>query len=199
LFSRRLPSTSTYTLHPPGASTSESNLDRLRRLRSEIEELEENVRREQEETLTTTDVGDVAAGEPGDVKGKKKEVSPAVILRQLQMLRGDLGATEKKIPGASTLEGEGENDGVGAESRLAEQAKASSSLLSKLGLGSSRTASIPEKALNPGPATSTKMDTSTGGRLEKRVADVEKALGASEAEVDEVCLLVFENSSLERD
>ncbi|KAI5481838.1 Dynamitin subunit 2 [Pseudohyphozyma bogoriensis] len=181
-FSRRLPSTSTYSLQPRTRGVTgeddvpekETTLERLRRLRSEVEELEQDVLREKLEDVAVEDPSSSTA------KGKKKEVSPAVILQQLQMLRGDLSGVEVQVTGKSVLEGEGEKEGDDAKG-LAQKAKASSSLLSKLGLGS-----IAPSPPSQDITTATKQKREEGsGDLEKRVASVEKALGANEADVDE--------------
>lgn len=184
--SRRLPSTSTYSVasrYPaPGADgveEKETTLERLRRLRSEVEELEQDVRREKLEE-------DDRVVEPlSDGKGKKKEVSPAVILQQLQLLRGDLGGVETIVDGA-VLEAEGEKEDRPVRPEgLAQKAKESSSLLSKLGLA--RATVTPEEDGKP-PVLSKKDGSVSQGQLEKRVADMERFLGASDADVDEVSL-----------
>ena len=115
-----------------------------------------------------------------EAKGKRKEVTPAVILQQLQLLRGDLGGVESSVGGV--LEGEGEKEaGVPPPTGIVEKVKASSSLLSRLGL----TSAPPDAAVSSKGAASGK--TGPGeGQLEKRVAEMERVLGASEADVDEV-------------
>ncbi|KAM0750428.1 hypothetical protein T439DRAFT_381115 [Meredithblackwellia eburnea MCA 4105] len=205
-YSRRLPPTSSYSA--AGASSAgivdgldkETSLERLRRLRSEIEELEQEVRKEQAEENERTGRGDGGAeGLSGttDGKGKRKEVSPAVILQQLHLLRGDLSELKVKI-GEDVLEAEGESEGASA---LAQKVKSAGSLLSKLGLFSApadgdagRSPPVSPTKLPPSPTkavplspTKKKQGISTvsQGELEKRVAEMEKALGASEADVDE--------------
>lgn len=195
--SRRLPSTSTYSVYPnrphEGASTEEkeTTLERLRRLRSEVDELEEDVRREKAQKEEEELAGSGSASADG--KGKKK-VSSTVILQQLHLLRGDLGGLEGKVEGA-VLEGEGEKEDDKATA-LAQKAKASSSLLSKLGLALGST---------PAPVAAATSATSAGGsqakesdgQLEKRLAEIERVVGASDADVDEVrtrCSLLCANS-----
>ncbi|SCZ88395.1 BZ3500_MvSof-1268-A1-R1_Chr2-1g04382 [Microbotryum saponariae] len=202
--SRRLPTTSTYAL---GASPSlkegnhepETTLERLRRLRFEITELEEDVRKEQaaqdEQKPPFEATGDQGQ-EPGespptDLKGKRKkvqrEVSPAVLLQQLQMLRGDLGAlqvNEEEI-GTNVLHGEGQK--VEPGSALSEKVQTSSSLLAKLGAatnGKPPLASTSQSGLTTVGRVDDQGSTNRGD-LERRVAEIEKLVGASEADVDE--------------
>lgn len=136
----------------------------------EVEELEEEVRQE--------DVGD------GSAKRVKGVVTPAAILQQLSMLRGDLGGLAKKVEGG-TLEGEGEKEEP-ALSPLAQKAQASSSLLAKLGLSGGKA----EPASPATTRTTTKAiesrEIESEAELEKRIAEMEKMLGVNEADIDEV-------------
>ncbi|KDE09180.1 hypothetical protein MVLG_00502 [Microbotryum lychnidis-dioicae p1A1 Lamole] len=202
--SRRLPTTSTYAL---GASPSlkegnhepETTLERLRRLRFEITELEEDVRKEQaaqdEQKSPFEPTGDEgqAPGEsqPTDLKGKRKkvqrEVSPAVLLQQLQMLRGDLGAlqvNEEEIK-TNVLHDEGQKGESG--SALSEKVQNSSRLLAKLGTATSGISPLASTSQG-GVTTVGKVEdqgSTNRGDLERRVAEIEKLVGASEADVDE--------------
>ncbi|KAL8278232.1 hypothetical protein RQP46_009405 [Phenoliferia psychrophenolica] len=183
--SRRLPSTNSYSTSArsgaDGSPEKETTLERLRRLRSEVEELEQDVRREQAEEAD----GTTAPASAQDAKGKRKEVTPAVILQQLQLLRGDLGGVEANV---GVLVGEGEKEaGVPPPTSIAQKAKTSSSLLSRLGLVTAPTSGT-------GPASPSKGASGTSanpgdGQLEKRVAEMERVLGASEADVDEASSL----------
>ncbi|KAK4701486.1 nuclear migration protein JNM1, partial [Phenoliferia sp. Uapishka_3] len=179
--SRRLPSTNSYsTASRTGldGSEKETTLERLRRLRSEIEELEQDVQREKAEETASPDFDAHA-----DPKGKKRAVTPGVILQQLQLLRGDLGGVEAKVTG--DLEGEGEKDpGVAPPTGLAQKAKASSSLLSKLGFASGPQPVEDQKSA-PLPKVSSANPPLESGHLEKRISEMERVLGASEADVDE--------------
>ena len=118
-------------------------------------------------------------------KGKKREVSPAVLLQQLQLLRGDLsGLKLSEKDEGDVLEGEGqretEDGGV-----LAEKTRSSKGLLERLGQGSTK--DVEEAGLGPS-STAPKPPTMPvkEGELEKRLADLERMLGANEADVDEV-------------
>lgn len=200
---RLLPSASVYTAcEDPEEREKETPLERLRRLRLEMAELEEEVRRGVAEKAKDGE-GEVAGeeeavGKDGKKEKKKREVSPAVILQQLQLLRRDLTGLTPSIEGTFEAEGEkepgtdeeeGEKDG-----HHATKAKQSSGLLAKLGLASAST-----EAEN-GVVVSTRKTTSEGGagagdgELEKRIAELEKLVGASEADVDEVRLLLLSQS-----
>ena len=181
--SRRLPSTNTYLIYPGRlheASTeeTETTLERLRRLRSEVEELEEDVRREKAQK----DAQESAGGGNAEGKGRKNEVSPSVILQQLHLLRGDLGGLEGKLEGG-VLEGEGEKEDD-KTTALAQKAKVSSLLLSKLGLGST---TAPVDVKPSGRSVGGPQAKESDGQLEKRLAEIERVVGASDADVDEVC------------
>ncbi|SCV72063.1 BQ2448_4757 [Microbotryum intermedium] len=205
--SRRLPTTSTYAL---GASPSlkqgnqepETTLERLRRLRFEITELEEEVRKEQalqddkkslSEGTPEAPVLNHQEGESStDVKGKRKkiqrEISPAVILQQLQMLRGDLGAlqTSEEENESNVLHGEGQK--VEAANDLLQKVQNSSSLLRRLGTTTTPGAANGAPSASTSKAVSTRKVEDKGasrGDLERRVAEIEKLVGASEADVDE--------------
>lgn len=188
--SRRLPSTSVYSIaDPSSADTKETTLERLRRLRSEVAELEEDVKREQSEAEASPAVPAPTEGDSATAKGKgkKREVSPAVLLQQLQLLRGDLG--ELKVGGAEegVLEGEGEKEEGGA---LAEKARSSKGLLEKLGQPATNEAADGAASTSAPPKLSAK-EAVKDGELEKRLAELERVLGANEADVDEVRLLLF--------
>ncbi|GAA5885911.1 hypothetical protein JCM6882_004199 [Rhodosporidiobolus microsporus] len=187
---RPLPSAAVYsTGEAVDEREKETPLERLRRLRLEVTELEEEVRRNEAERAAAPAAEEAPAGEGEPAKkGKKREVSPAVILQQLQLLRGDLSGLEPSVEGV--LEADGEKEpvaGEGEDGQLVQKAKASSGLLAKLGLASQASPSpAPGAASAAGDA---KPVPSTGeakeGELEKRLAELEKIVGASEAEVDE--------------
>lgn len=142
-------------------------------------ELEEDVKKEQSEVPA-------AASEPtegdgsakGKGKGKKREVSPAVLLQQLQLLRGDLNGLKVDGSEEGVLEGEGEKEEGGP---LAAKARSSKGLLEKLG-------QAPAAESDPtAPSTLAPPELpGKGSELEKRLAELERILGASEADVDEV-------------
>lgn len=107
------------------------------------------------------------------------------------MLRADLVKLSAGIAGGDegVLEGDGERvDGNHPES-LTKKSTKTASLLSKLGLGDGSTS---VQVTKTGPE---RVDSGVGkqkdkhagvGELELRVAEVERVLGASEADVDEV-------------
>lgn len=130
-------------------------------------------------------------------KQKKRQVSPAVLLQQVQLLRNDLQGISPKVEGV--LEADGELLAAAASptggGRLAQKASATSHLLKKL-------ESAAEDDM-PGTAADQPLDVGrTGGAakaaspgddksdadLEKRVSAMEAILGANEADVDEVSL-----------
>lgn len=178
-----MPSTEEYVLEDEREK--ESPLERLRRLRSEVAELEDEIRRNTSppSPVPTTTEG-IEETETEKSKGKKREVSPAVILQQLQMLRGDLKGLEPKLEDG-VLEGTGEKDGEEETGEFESKAKASLGLLNKLGLdGTSSSNGIAVK-----PTTSDNAGPSTGqGELENRLSQLEKLIGANEADIDEVRL-----------
>lgn len=159
----------------------------------EITELEEEVRKSEAEKQNTAvgeaeKAGGELAKEEQDVKGKgkqKREVSPAVILQQLQLLRGDLQGLTPNLEGVLEAKGEKE-ERTETGHPLAQQAQASASLLSKL--GAEPTAAQARASL---PATSSQVPAALSeaeeGEMEKRIAKLEELLGASEAGIDEVC------------
>ncbi|GAA5889303.1 hypothetical protein JCM16303_000172 [Sporobolomyces ruberrimus] len=175
---RRLPSTEEYVLEDEREK--ESPVERLRRLRSEVAELEDEVRRNPT-TMTTeeTERGDSEEGKEKG-KGKKREVSPAVILQQLQMLRGDLQGLEPGLENG-VLEGTGENEGE-TRGEFESKARTSRGLLDKLG-----TSQAEDNA--PSSSTTTMSDGKVypkgEGELESRLSELEKIIGANEADIDE--------------
>lgn len=121
-------------------------------------------------------------------KRKRGEVTPAVLLKQVQLLRTDLNQ-----PALQALEKEVKGDGETAEKGGVQEGesavRSSGGLLAKLGLGGgdateysslSPTAAgkVPSRAPSPSPAINP-------GELESRLAAIEKAVGASEAEIDD--------------
>ncbi|GAA5996561.1 uncharacterized protein JCM10292_003051 [Rhodotorula paludigena] len=194
--SRRLPSAREYvTGADPDERDKETPLERLRRLRLEMIELEEEVRRsEPERAQKAAEEGGAARDEPAEgetgrrAKGKKREVSPAVILQQLQLLRGDLQQLSPSVEGVLEADGERQPGAVDeAEGELAQKAKASAGLLSRLRLAQDG-ADEPSPAqggVTKGKGPGGELDEAKEAELEKRVAELEKLLGASEADVDE--------------
>ncbi|BGP24884.1 dynamitin subunit 2 [Rhodotorula toruloides] len=192
--SRRLPSAKVYSIGTdPDEREKETPVERLRRLRMEITELEEEVLRSdaEKEKAAVGDfekAGDDDANEEKDVKGKGKQkrgVSPAVILQQLQLLRGDLQGLTPNVEGVLEADGEKEDETT-STSPLAQRAQASASLLSKLGAGeqvSSAQASVSLPASTSHAHAS--LSEAEEGEMEKRIARLEELLGASEADIDE--------------
>ncbi|GAA5850454.1 hypothetical protein JCM8547_001880 [Rhodosporidiobolus lusitaniae] len=185
---RRLPSASVYTAGEPiDEREKETPLERLRRLRLEMAELEEDVKKSEadraakaEEEGVTTPTGET------DGKGKKREVSPAVILQQLQLLRGDLGGLEPKLESVLEADGGKEPRQEDEEGALGKKAKASTGLLAKLGLASETAQEKPSTPSSSSTAAPRSVGGEVkGGKLEKRLAEVEKVVGASEANVDD--------------
>ncbi|GAA6006904.1 hypothetical protein JCM10207_009133 [Rhodosporidiobolus poonsookiae] len=184
---RPLPSATVYSVGTdPDEREKETPLERLRRLRLEVTELEEEVKRNEAERAAAPPAATDEAGpaqDGGEKKGKKREVSPAVILQQLQLLRGDLSGLEPSVEGVLEADGEKEPSEEDREGQLEQKAKASSGLLAKLGLATSSHAPTPRpeaRAAESKPAGEAKE-----GELEKRLAELEKVVGASEADVDE--------------
>ncbi|GAA5996170.1 hypothetical protein JCM5350_000490 [Sporobolomyces pararoseus] len=177
---RRLPSTEEYVLEDEREK--ESPLERLRRLRSEVAELEDEVRRNPTPppTITKSEETEETSQEKG--KGKKREVSPAVILQQLQMLRGDLRGLEPKLE-TGVLEGTGEKEDEGT-GEFESKAKASLGLLNRLGKGLDEDSEV--NGTNRATVSDEEAKPSAGeGELERRLAELEKLIGANEADIDE--------------
>lgn len=117
--------------------------------------------------------------EGGSGKGKKREISPAVILQQIQMLRGDLGIIESV---GGVLEGNGERE----EDGMFQRVMASSNLLSKLGHPLPEADSTKASTSSNAIASSSQNIRVVEGDLEKRLAEIERVVGANESSVDEV-------------
>lgn len=178
----------------------ESAIDRLRRLRSEVAELEEQVTREraeqEREGTSATEVGPAAAagedagkdetGDKGSKRRKKKQVSPDVILRHLQLLQTDLSRL-RPVEYDDSHEFTGSSGAGAGSGELRTRAEASSSKLARLGLvRDGENVAVGDESQAPRPHQPARaMDQ---GELEHRLASLEKFIGASEAEVDEVSL-----------
>ncbi|KAK4047974.1 hypothetical protein OIO90_006012 [Microbotryomycetes sp. JL221] len=186
---RRIPSATEYVLQPRAragdetTSTGETPLERLRRLRTEIAELEEDVQREQaqkeEDQRDQAEAAQNASGS-GDQKLKRMpgEVTPAVILQQLQLLKGDIRSIESSNASVHKSEPNAANSGDPA---LPDKPR-SSSISSAQGLKSPSTSDV--KAL---PSVPPVPRTTLGdNQLEQRLAAIEKLLGTQEADVDDV-------------
>lgn len=181
----------------PDEREKETPLERLRRLRLELTELEEEVRRtdaqapEQNASSSTEGVSG-GAQTAGEAKTKqKREVSPAVILQQLQLLRGDLQGLSPQVEGV--LEGDGElasgAEGAEPEGPLSQKAKSTAGLLARLGAPDASTGAQASMERVEGPPASSGEKghfASSSGDVEKRVSALETLLGATEADVDEV-------------
>lgn len=119
----------------------------------------------------------VEAGVPS--KGKERaarEVTPQVLLQQLQMLRGDLTALN--------LDKDGESSEAGL--RTLTSGGSSAELIEKLGKPSPEPAEASAAAAQPASGPSTAREPASEAALEKRLADLERLIGANEADVEEV-------------
>ncbi|GAA5875277.1 hypothetical protein JCM3774_005768 [Rhodotorula dairenensis] len=192
---RPLPSATVYTAGPD-PDDHETPLERLRRLRLEVTELEEEVRRTEAErgSLPSAPVcaADDTTDSPTAKTKQKREVSPAVLLQQLQFLRNDLQGIGPRVEGVLEADGElaSSPDASPAGGPLTRKAAATSKLLREL------ESPVPSGAEAPGDRpVGTEGTGSTGpertrepsdSEVEKRVSALEAFLGASEADVDEV-------------
>jgi nuclear migration protein JNM1 len=195
--------------HPHGTPASiadddserETTLERLRRLRLETEELEEQLeaeraRAEEDQARRggpNTAGGDDAQGEEGKEDGQKGTVviggkkrggdpSPALLLAQLRYLRGDLS----RLSGEAEKLAQSSGESDGSEKQSAERASA---LLARLGSQRSdkeTSDSVVAELRRAGVAAGGQMDPNSLGRLDDRLARLEKFVGANEADVDEV-------------
>jgi nuclear migration protein JNM1 len=159
-------------------------------LRSEIQELEEDVEQERSESVLQDSSNENSGG---SWKGKGKQVSPAIILQQLQLLRGDL-AQVKMDEAEFTISAEGEKADAG-KTILEQRAQASSSLLSSL---SATSAALPQMvASNELNATKElRSREMTDIEMEARITQLENIIGSSEANVDEVRTLLLLHCAL---
>ncbi|GAA5983468.1 hypothetical protein JCM10908_000298 [Rhodotorula pacifica] len=194
---RPLPSATVYTAgDDPDERDKETPLERLRRLRLEVTELEEEVRRTESDrkdaparSSGTEPTGDGKDSTASKTK-QKREVSPAVLLQQLQLLRNDLQGIGPKVEGVLEADGElvASPDAPTAGGALAQKASSTSHLLQEL--DSTTTGSEPAKESIGGGAAAAAVSDSPkeppASEVEKRVAAMEAVLGASEADVDEV-------------
>lgn len=132
-------------------------------------------------------------------KQKKREVSPAVLLQQVQLLRNDLQGISPKVEGVLEADGElaSSPDAAAATlgGRLTQQkASATSHLLKKLDSAAEEdrpgtAADQPREVGRTGAAESGSPRDKNDADLDKRVSAMEAILGANEADVDEVRLL----------
>ncbi|KAM0791538.1 hypothetical protein ACM66B_005987 [Microbotryomycetes sp. NB124-2] len=181
---RRLPSSSEYVLQPRSAQAgtepgSETPLERLRRLRTEIAELEEDVQREKQQKEEADALEAVDAKEKPAKARKKGEVTPAVLLQQLQLLKGDIQAIEQ-VQESSKLASTPATPAVPAKPR-------SASMSSSVRGGSLKSPSVSDnKVLPTVPSRSNDLAGRGAASLEERLAQIERLLGTQEADVDEV-------------
>ena len=168
---RRLPSTSTYSYNAPNStdpsSTPETTLERLRRLRSEVQELEDDIKREK---ALAPPESDEKEGEEDKGKGKKREVSATVVLQQLRLLRNDLGA----LPEGIEVEGNGP---VSLEQKL----KSSEAFLAR-----EKQAQDSVGVEGDGKLEVIAVGKEDEGVLETRLSQIEKMVGARESDVNGV-------------
>ncbi|KAK4045940.1 hypothetical protein OIV83_006503 [Microbotryomycetes sp. JL201] len=160
-----------------GSGLTETPVERLRRLRTEIAELEEDVQREK---LQQQDLADSPMPEPGissSISRKKGEVTPAVLLQQLQLLKGDIQAIEATQTSDKL---------ANSSSDPALLAKHRSTALSSSPSPPLKNASVSEiKALPSVPAQPNAAGRDEYSSLEARLAHIERLLGTQEADVDE--------------
>ena len=132
-------------------------------------------------------------------KQKKRQVSPAVLLQQVQLLRNDLQGISPKVEGVFEADGElaSSPDADAAATsggRLTQKASATSDLLRKLDsvTAEDMPGTAADQPLDVGRTGAAKPEISPGdknyGDVEKRVSAMEAILGANEADVDEVRL-----------
>ncbi|GAA5959283.1 hypothetical protein JCM8115_000064 [Rhodotorula mucilaginosa] len=203
---RPLPSATVYTAgEDPDERDKETPLERLRRLRLEVTELEEEVRRTEldPQAAAARHVSLETADDEGKdstaskTKQKKREVSPAVLLQQVQLLRNDLQGISPKVEGVLEADGElafsPDAAATSGGGRLAQKASATSHLLKKLESAAEEDmpGTAADQPLDVGGAGAAKpevspADKNDGVDLEKRVSAMEAILGANEADVDEV-------------
>lgn len=175
----------------PDEREKETPLERLRRLRLELTELEEEVRRTDAQA-PEQNAPSSTEGVSGEAKTKqKREVSPAVILQQLQLLRGDLQGLSPQVEGILEADGELASGSEGAEREgpLSQKAKSTAGLLARLGAPDASTGAQASMERVEGPPASSGEKghfASSSGDVEKRVSALETLLGATEADVDEV-------------
>ncbi|KPV74680.1 uncharacterized protein RHOBADRAFT_53637 [Rhodotorula graminis WP1] len=225
---RVLPPAREYVAHAPSSLTGdETPLERLRRLRREVAELEEDVERERDEAGAGAESGSGARGAgagagasegaegssaagdgavagagateakdgpspPSQAKKDSRAVSPAVLLQQLHLLRGDLAGVAGALEGPrATATAEGAQ---GAAGGLAARASESAGLLARLGAPAPAASGAgpagEQQGAAPAGAAGDKAKASGRGdmgegALERRVAELELALGASGADVSE--------------
>ncbi|KAG0657044.1 hypothetical protein C6P46_006706 [Rhodotorula mucilaginosa] len=189
----------------PDERDKETPLERLRRLRLEVTELEEEVRRTEldPQAAAARHVSLETADDEGKdstaskTKQKKREVSPAVLLQQVQLLRNDLQGISPKVEGVLEADGElafsPDAAATSGGGRLAQKASATSHLLKKLESAAEEDmpGTAADQPLDVGGAGAAKpevspADKNDGVDLEKRVSAMEAILGANEADVDEV-------------
>lgn len=172
-------------------------------------ELEEEVRRTELDpeaaAARNPSLESTAAEEEGKdstaikTKQKKRQVSPAVLLQQVQLLRNDLQGISPKVEGVLEADGElaSSPDADAAATsggRLTQKASATSDLLRKLDsvTAEDMPGTAADQPLDVGRAGAGKPEVSPGDKndadLEKRVSAMEAILGANEADVDEVRL-----------
>ena len=206
---RPLPSATVYTAgEDPDERDKETPLERLRRLRLEVTELEEEVRRTEldPQAAAARHVSLETADDEGKdstaskTKQKKREVSPAVLLQQVQLLRNDLQGISPKVEGVLEADGElafsPDAAATSGGGRLAQKASATSHLLKKLESAAEEDmpGTAADQPLDVGGAGAARLEVSPADKndgvdLEKRVSAMEAILGANEADVDEVRLL----------
>lgn len=163
---RRLPSTTTYSANSHDPISTETTLERLRRLRSAVQQLEDDVCREQALQVV---VAPIEGDENGKGKGKKREVSAAVVLQQLMLLRNDLGA----LPEGK----EGESGPVSLEQKL----KSSEAFLSR-----KEEARVEEVVGDVARVEGSVAMKDDAGMLETRLSLIENLVGARESDISDV-------------
>lgn len=206
---RTLPATPEYVIQGGDVENREreSPLERLRRLRSEIAELEDEVERDEtaraegdapDRDDDESDAREDKTGQHDDADDKghkakgtttKRQVSPAVILQQLHLLRGDLDGIRPTVEKMAA--GDRARTARDGRGEFGARAKASSELLTKLAQdrqGEPPHLVQPSSSSSPpsnGVAKDARIATREG-ELESRVAQLERMIGANEADLDDV-------------
>ncbi|KAH8925248.1 hypothetical protein BT69DRAFT_1348859 [Atractiella rhizophila] len=195
-----LPSTSTYTLHPrtrPGYSSSrdsrrsplkedeaepETTFDKFRRLRLELEELEIDLKREEaaqksaaDEESTTEEEEDRDVVNARVKRRKGKGVPAERLLKEIKGMRGNLNRMEEKFEGS----GEGDDEALSKQHQLLGR-----QLLSQLYAPTKKENGVIAEGEH-GKDMKLKVPVMDVGKLEERLQELERFIGANEAEVDE--------------
>ncbi|MBW0493616.1 hypothetical protein O181_033331 [Austropuccinia psidii MF-1] len=178
--------TSEYSILPRGYAIDHSNpldqtetpLERLRRLRFEIDELEEELEQQSSNGQSTAPSSDpvVDPSDPSNpksslVKGKEKaEPTPAELLMELQHIRDQLGKLSTSAQSSQTPST--------IPSNLREREAYAKALLQKL-TQNSQTSSKSKSTEKPQTTIDKTLNSSTPAKLDARLSAIENLLGSS--------------------